>query len=81
MTCFFVNCVFENNILSLFSQIYDVIKTIMITCFLLITYLKMTYFYYFCGFVILWNNYDNIFFVNCVFENDIFMYVLLYHLY
>ena len=27
------------------------------------------------------NNCNVIFFVNCVFENDMFMYVLLYHLY
>ena len=56
-------------------------KIIVMTCFLLITYLKMTYFYYFCGFVILWNNHNGMFFINCVFEHDIFMYVLLYHLY
>ena len=50
---FFVNCVFENVMFSLFSKIYDVMKIIMMTCFLLIAYLKMTYFYYFCEFVII----------------------------
>ena len=44
---FFVNCVFENDIFLLFLRIYDVIKIIMMACFLLIAYLKMTYFYYY----------------------------------
>ena len=73
---FFVNCVFENFMFSLFSRIYDVMKIIMMTCFLLIAYLKMTCFYYF---LLIRNNYDDIFFANCVFKNV--MYVLLYHLY
>ena len=42
MTCFFVNCLFENDISLLFLRIYDVIRIIVMTCFLLITYLKMT---------------------------------------
>ena len=37
----------------LFLRIYDVIKIIVISYFLLIAYLKMTCFYYFCGFVII----------------------------
>ena len=41
----------------LFLRIYDVIKIIMMTCFLLITYLKITCFYYFCGFVIIMMTY------------------------
>ena len=45
---FFTNCVFENDMFLLFSRIYDVMKIIAMTCFLLIAYLKMTYFY---GFV------------------------------
>ena len=44
---FFANCVGKNDIFSLFSRIYDVIKIIAMTCFLLIAYLKMTYFYEF----------------------------------
>ena len=75
---FFVNCVFKNDIFSLFSRIFDVIKIIVMSCFLLIAYLKMTYFYYFLR---IRNNYDIMFFANCVFKNDIFMYILLYHLY
>ena len=66
---FFANCVFENDIFLLFLRVYDVIKIIMMTCFLLIAYLKMTCFYYF---LLIHNNYDVIFFVNCVFENDMF---------
>ena len=81
MTCFFINCVFKNDIFLLFLRIYDVIKIIVMTYFLLIAYLKMTCFYYFCGFLMSLNNHDDIFFINCVFENDMFMYVLLYHLY
>ena len=41
---FFANCVFENDIFLSFSRIYDVIKIIVMTYFLLIAYLKMTYF-------------------------------------
>ena len=54
---FFANCVFKNDMFSLFSRIYDVMKIIMMTCFLLIAYLKMTYFYYFCEFVIIMMTY------------------------
>ena len=43
------------------------------TCFLLIAYLKMTYFYYFCGFMMTYINHDDMFFINCVFENDIIL--------
>ena len=50
---FFANCVFKNDMFSLFSRIYDVIKIIVMTCFLLIAYLKMTYFYHFSEFVII----------------------------
>ena len=50
---FFANCVFKNVIFSLFSRIYDVIKIIVISYFLLIAYLKMSYYYYFCEFVII----------------------------
>ena len=65
---FFVNCVFENDMFLLFLRIYDVMKVIVITCFSLIAYLKMTCFYYFLR---IRNNCDDMFFVNCVFENDI----------
>ena len=70
---FFINCIFKNDMFSLFLLIYDVMKIIVMTYFLLIAYLKMTYFYYF-----LWirNNYDVIIFVNCIFENDMFMCIL-----
>ena len=125
---FFVNCVFKNDMFLLFSRIYDVIKLIVMTCFLLIAYLKMTCFYYFHGFEIIVmtcflliaylkmtcfyyfhgfeiivmtcflliaylkmtcfllfsrirNNCDDMFFVNCVFKNVIFRYILLYHFY
>ena len=71
---FFANCVFKNDIFLLFSRIYDVMKIILMSCFLLIPYLKMTYFYYFCELVIIMMIY--IFFANCVFKNDIFMYIL-----
>ena len=43
----------------------------MMTCFLLIAFLKMTYFIVFSN---LWchkNKYDGMFFINCVLENDI----------
>ena len=53
MTYFFINCVCKNDIFSLFSRIYDVIKMIVMTCFLIIAYLKITCFYYFCEFVII----------------------------
>ena len=62
MTCFYY-----------FLRIHDVIKLIVMTFFLLITYLKMTYFLLFLR---IRNNYDIIFFINCVFKNDIFMYIL-----
>ena len=62
----------------LFLRIYDVIKINVMTYFLLIAYLKMTCFLLFLR---IRNNYDDIFFANCVFENDMFMYILLYHLY
>ena len=75
---FFVNCVFGNVMFLLLLWIYDVIKLIVMSCFLLITYLKMSYF---CYFLRIRNNYDVIIFVNCVFENDMFMYILLYRLY
>ena len=52
MSCFFVNCVFENDMFLLLLRIYDVMKIIMMAYILLIAYLKMSYFYYFCGFVI-----------------------------
>ena len=68
-SCFFINCVFKNIMFYYFLRIYDVIKIIVMTCFLLIAYLKMTYFYYFLR---IRNNRDDMFFVNCVFENDIF---------
>ena len=73
MTYFFINCIFKNDMFLLFLRIYDVIKLIVITCFFLIAYLKMTYFYYFSR---IRNNCDDIFFVDCVFENDMFRYVL-----
>ena len=78
MTYFFINCVFKNDIFSLFSRIYDVIKIIVMTCFLIIAYLKIT-----CFLLLLRirNNYDVMFFVNCVFENDMFMYILQRRLY
>ena len=78
---FFVNCIFENDIILLFSRIYDVIKIIMMPYFLLITYLKMTYFYYFLRIRNVINNRDDMFFANCIFENDIFMYILQRRLY
>ena len=43
----FINCIFKNDMFLLFLRIYDVIKLIVMTYFLLIAYLKMTYFYYF----------------------------------
>ena len=73
---FFVNCVFENDMFILFLRIYDVIKIIMTTCFLLIAYLKMTYFIIFADLLIMKNNCDDMFFVNCVFENDMFILFL-----
>ena len=53
MKYFFANCVFKNDMFSLFLRIYDVIKAIVISCFLLIVYLKMTCFYHICLFVII----------------------------
>ena len=50
---FFATCLFKNDMFYYFLRIYDVIKIIMMICFLLIAYLKMTCFYYFCGFVII----------------------------
>ena len=41
---FFINCIFENVIFLLFLRIYDVIKIIVMSCFLLIAYLKIPYF-------------------------------------
>ena len=73
---FFINCVFENVMFLLFLRIYDVIKIIVTSCFLLIAYLKMSCFLRIHNVI---NNCDVMFFVNCVFENV--MYVLLYHLY
>ena len=75
---FFTNCVFENDMFLLFSRIYDVMKIIAMTCFLLNCVFKNDIFLRIRNVV---NNCDVIFFVNCVFENDMFMYVLLYHLY
>ena len=49
---FFINCVFKNDMFFIIMLIYDVMKVIVITCFLLIAYLKMTCFCYFCLFVI-----------------------------
>ena len=43
------------------------------TCFLLIACLKMTYFYYFADLRCHKNNCDDMFFVNCIFENDMFL--------
>ena len=57
MTCFLVNCVFKNDIFLLFLRIYDVIKIIVMTCFLIIAYLKITFSYYFCEFVIIMMTY------------------------
>ena len=70
MTYFFINYIFKNVMFLLFLRIYDVMKVIVISCFLLIAYLKML-------FLRIRNNYDDMFFVNCVFENDMFMYILL----
>ena len=41
--------------------------------FLLIAYLKMTYFYYFLRIYDVTKINDDIFFVNCIFKNDIFL--------
>ena len=75
---FFANCVFKNVMFYYFLRIYDVIKIIVISCFLLIAYSKMTYFLLFLR---IRNNYNIMFFVNCVFENDMFMYILQHRLY
>ena len=53
MTYILLNCVFKNDMFLLFLRIYDVLKIIAISCFLLIAYLKMTCFYYFCEFIII----------------------------
>ena len=73
MTYFLLIAYLKMSCFSLFSRIYDVIKTIVISCFLLIAYLKMSYFYYFLR---IRNNYDDMFFVNCVFKNAIITYIL-----
>ena len=75
---FFANFVFKNDMFYYFLRIYDVIKIILMTYFLLIAYLKMTCFYYF---LLIRNNYDNMFFANSIFKNDIFMYILQCRLY
>ena len=75
---FFVNCVFENVIFSLFLRIYDVIELIMITCFFVNCVFENDIFLLFLR---IRNNCDIMFFDNCVFKNDIFMHILLHHLY
>ena len=70
---FFANCIFKNDMFYYFLWIYDIIEIIMMPCFLLITYLKITCFYLYLR---ISNNCDDIFFNNCVFKNDIFMYIL-----
>ena len=70
---FFANCVFENDIIYYFSRIYDVMKIIVMTCFLIIAYLKITCFLLYLR---IRNNYDIMFFANCVFEYNMFMYIL-----
>ena len=48
------------------------------TYFLLIAYLKITCFYYFLQiYDVIKNNCDDIFFINCIFENDMFLLFLL----
>ena len=49
MSCFFINCVFENVMFYYFLPIYDVIKIIVMTCVLLIVYLKMTFLLFFAA--------------------------------
>ena len=75
---FFVNCVSKNIMFLLFLRIYDIIKIIVISYFLLNCVFKNDIFLRIRNVI---NNYDVMFFVNCVFENNMFMYVLLYHLY
>ena len=70
MTDFFINCVFENIMFYYFLLIYDIIKIIVMTYFLIIAYLKMTFFLLFLR---IRNNCDDIFFDDCVFKNDMFM--------
>ena len=70
---FFINCVFENDMFYYFLRIYDVMKLIMMTYFLLIVYLKMTCFYYFSQ---IRNFMMTCFLFDCIFENDMFMYIL-----
>ena len=57
-------------------RIYDIIKIIAMTCFLLNCGFKNDIFLRIHNVI---NNCDVMFFANCVFENDMFMYVLLYH--
>ena len=78
MKYFFANCVFKNDMFSLFLRIYDVIKNNRDNMFYTNYVFENIMFYYFLR---ICNNYDNTFFVNSVFKNDIFMYILLYHLY
>ena len=54
---------------------------IMMSCFSLIAYLKMTCFLLFLRIRNVVNNYVVMFFANYVFENDIFMYILQHRLY
>ena len=53
----FINCIFENDMFLLLLRIYDVMKIIVMTYFLLIAYLKMTCFLLFCLFVIIMMSY------------------------
>ena len=68
MSYFLLIAYLKMSCLLFFLRIYDVIKIIVMTCFSLIAYLKMTCFLLFLR---IRNNYDDIFFANCVFENDI----------
>ena len=78
MTYFFANCVFKNDMFSLFLLIYDVIKIIMMTCFFANCVFENDLFLLFLR---IRNNWDDIYFANYIFENDIIMYILLYRLY
>ena len=73
MSCFFVNCVFENDMFLLLLRIYDVMKIIMMTCFFINCVFENVIFLLFLR---IRNNYDVIFFANCVFKNDMFRYIL-----
>ena len=75
---FFANCIFKNVILLFFLLIYDIIKIIVMKCFLLITYLRITCFLLFLR---IRNNYDDIFLIIAYLRMTYFMYILLYHLY